>query len=380
MKIGFDGKRAMNNLTGLGNYSRYVIEMLAKENKNDNYIVYCYNYNKDSRLVSIEKKYDNLHLCLPKKRNNSSLWRSFFITKQLIKDNLDLYVGLSNELPLNIKNKGIKSIVIIHDLIYLAHKEYYNFFDRLFYNYKYKLSCKNADIIIAMSECTKQDIIKYYHIPQEKIKVIYQGCDDSFKKEATIEEKEKIRKKYNLPSKYILNVGSIERRKNALLIVKALKDLPTDLHLVIIGKRTKYTKQIEDFATNNNLNKRLHILEKVPFNDLPSLYQMAQVFVYPSFYEGFGIPILEAIHSSLPVIAAKGSCLEEVGGENSIYINPNDEKELCKKITEIIGNPTLKNDMITKSKEYIKKFSQEVQLEQYTDIIMSTKKNKEIFY
>lgn len=359
MKIGFDGKRAMNNNTGLGNYSRYVIEMLAKYGKNNEYLIYCYNYNKNSRLINIENNYNNMHLCLADKKINSSLWRSFFISNQLKKDNVDLYIGLSNELPLNIRKKHIKSAVVIHDLIYLTHKECYSFIDRIIYNYKYKHSCQNADIIIAISESTKKDIIKYYNIPEQKIKVIYQGCDDIFKKESTSEEKIIVRSKYNLPNKYVLNVGSIEKRKNALLIVKAMVNLPKDIHLVVVGKRTEYTKDIESFAMNNNFNSRLHILDNVEFNHLPTIYQMAEVFVYPSFYEGFGIPILEAINCSIPVIAAKGSCLEEAGGENCIYINPNDSQNLKEMIGKVINDSQLKQEMIMKSKDYIQKFSQD---------------------
>ena len=137
-----------------------------------------------------------------------------------------------------------------------------------------------------------------YHINPAKIDVIYQSCDDSFKTLLTTEEKEKIRKKYQLPKKYLLNLGTIEHRKNLLLIIKALPKVAENYPLVVVGKETAYIKLIKKEISNLGLENRVIFLKDIPFSDLPSIYQMASLFIYPSKYEGFGIPIIEALYSN----------------------------------------------------------------------------------
>ena len=310
----------------------------------------------------LTEKYPQLHLSYPAAsfwRKFSSLWRIFGITHQLEKENASIFHGLSNELPLNIHKSDIKSVVTIHDLIFLRYPQYYHFIDRKIYTYKFRKACENADKIIAISECTKRDIIQYFHIPTDKIEVVYQGCDPVFEHPIDNKKKEEVCAKYQLPARYILNVGSIEERKNALLIVQALAQLPQDIHLIIVGRRTTYTKKIEHFINEHSLTSRVHIMHNIPFGDLPAIYQSAEIFVYPSYFEGFGIPIIEALHSGVPVVAATGSCLEEAGGPDSIYVNPNNVDETIQVLKEILSNPSKKKLMIEKGKEFVKRFAAE---------------------
>jgi len=364
MKIGYDGKRAVQNFTGLGNYSRFILSILCRYHPQYNYLLYAPKERKNPSLDLILKQYPILKCILPDTdfwKKFSSIWRIWGISKQLQKENIDIFHGLSNELPLNIKGHNIKSIVTIHDLIFLRYPEYYHFIDRKIYTYKFRKACENADKIIAISECTKRDIINYFHISPDKISVIYQGCDDAFKKKITEKEKCIVREKYNLPTNYILNVGSIEERKNLLIILKALAHPQnSDIHLVAIGKRTKYTDQVEEFARQHNMVDRITILNKVPFEDLPALYQSADLFIYPSRFEGFGIPIIEAIHSGLPVIAATGSCLEEAGGPNSLYISPDDDESLAQAIYRILHDDHLREQMISQGIQYVERFDDKV--------------------
>lgn len=362
MRIGFDGKRAVQNNTGLGNYSRFIVDILSRFYKANEYVLYAPKP-KENKNLNIIIHRPNIRMVYPKSKfwkKFSSIWRVWGVNKQLQEDHLDIYHGLSNELPLSIKKSNVKSIVTIHDLIFLRYPQFYKWIDRLIYAYKFRKACENSDRIIAISEMTKRDIVDYFHIKEEKIDVVYQGCDPVFCQPVEEEIKALIRKKYDLPSQYILNVGSIESRKNLLLIVKALRHLPSNISLVAVGKRTAYTEEIEKFVTENKLDDRVLLLNKVPFSDLPAIYQNASLFVYPSFFEGFGIPIIEAIHSSLPVIAATGSCLEEAGGADSIYINPNNEKELAEKINLVLSSSELRQNMISKGKEYVKRFTDEV--------------------
>jgi glycosyltransferase involved in cell wall biosynthesis len=219
------------------------------------------------------------------------------------------------------------------------------------------LACEKADKIIAISECTKRDIVSFFHIPEEKIKVIYQSCHQIFKEEIPEEVKQATSEKYQLPSTFLLYVGSIEPRKNLLLAVKALKKLPENIHLVAIGKSTPYQSKVIAYARKSGLESRLHLKNSFPFEDLPIIYRLSSLFLYPSFFEGFGIPIVEALMSGVPVIAAKGSCLEEAGGPGSIYIDPENETELAGKIVEVLGDKSMAQEMIEAGKKYAKRFS-----------------------
>lgn len=354
LKIGFDGKRAANNLTGLGNYSRSLIEALASQFPQNQYLVYTPKV-KSARQIDNFFAKGNIELKLP--HNGAFLWRSLNILKDLVKDEVQIFHGLSHEIPFAIEHTRIKSVVTMHDLIFLRFPKYYKFIDRKLYEWKSKSACKRADRIIAISEKTKEDIIEFYGINPDKIEVIYQSCDDIFKSSFDESTLKRISLKYKLPEKFILNVGTIEERKNLKLIVEALKNVDDAYKLVVIGKRTGYFKSVEREIEKLGLKKRIIFLQNIPFTDLPGIYQLAKLFVYPSFYEGFGIPVIEALYSGLPTIAATGSCLEEAGGPNSIYIKPNDADGLALAINEVLKSPKLQAEMKSKGLEFVQKFN-----------------------
>lgn len=358
MKIGYDGKRAVRNMTGLGNYSRLVIESVGREYPDDRLIIYTSEMRENSRLNNI-RKLENVEFRLPEnseKRFGASVWRTWGITRRLQNDDIDLYHGLSNELPLNIRKSGVPSVVTIHDLIYRRLPYCYTAIDRRIYDFKYGESCRNADRIIAVSECTKRDIMELYGIDEEKIDVVYQGCDNSFRRHLGDEELNAIRNKYDLPSRFVLQVGTIERRKNAELSVRALAAIATDVKLVLVGKGGKYLEEIMRIAEQERVADRILHLANVPFTDLPGINQSAEVIVYPSRYEGFGIPVLEGLASRRPVIAAKGSCLEEAGGEKSIYVAPDDTKAMTDALNAVIRKEIDLSEMIACGERHSLKF------------------------
>ena len=371
MRIGFDGKRAVQNFTGLGNYSRYIVDILCQFDPENEYVLYAPKKRENKRLDKLTKQYQQLQLSYPTTsswKKLSPLWRVWGVTRQLEKEKIDIFHGLSNELPLNIHQSEVKSIVTIHDLIFLHYPQYYHSIDRKIYTYKFRKACENADKIIAISECTKRDIIEFFRIPADKIEVVYQGCDPSFIHPVAEEKKREVRAKYQLPDHYILNVGSIEERKNALSAVQALMMLPEQIHLVIVGRHTEYTDKVEHFIKENKLEERVHIISNVPFDDLPAFYQLAEIFVYPSRFEGFGIPIIEALYSGIPVVAATGSCLEEAGGPDSIYVHPDDIKGMADAFKQIYTDPERKKNMIEKGHSFAKRFSEEKQAEEILNI------------
>lgn len=376
MRIGFDAKRAAQNRTGLGNYSRFILELLTTYAPENKYLLYTPNPHKTDLLGDLAKKGIIRYPIDVFWKKLRSCWRVWGITNSIIKDNIQLFHGLSNELPLNISRaKKTKTIVTIHDLIFLRYPEYYSFIDRHIYTYKFKKACINADCIIAVSECTKQDIIHFFKIPEAKINVIYQGCDEQFKHPAEENTKKKIRDKYKLPEKYLLYVGSIESRKNLLLIAKALEYIKDPIDVIAIGKRTSYTQLVEDFLKEKGLEGRMRIYNNIPFHELPAFYQMATTFVYPSFFEGFGIPLLEALNSGVPAIGATGSCLEEAGGPYSLYIDPNKPEELAKAIECTLKDTELRKKMINKGKEYALRFEKRIIAEELLHIYNKTIKD-----
>lgn len=352
MRIGFDGKRMTQNFTGLGNYSRYLVRLLTKFYPENYYNSYAIKAPSTKLLITgVNYKY-------PGSKSIKSYWRSLGIIQNLKSDNIDVFHGLSNEIPFGLKNAGIQSVVTVHDLIFIRYPEYYALFDRIIYKLKLRYAISSADKIIAISNQTRKDLIHYFNVESDRIKVIYQNCDPIFFTKASVENKHKVQKKYNLPERYILNVGTIEERKNLLLVIKALKDIK-DIHLVVVGKDTPYSTRVKSYIMSHDLQQRVHFIKNADHSDLPAIYQSAQLFVYPSRFEGFGIPIVEALHSGIPVIAATGSCLEEAGGPGSIYIDPDDEASLARQINMVLGNSEQRNRMIRAGYDHVKNFSDE---------------------
>lgn len=375
MKIGFDGKRATNNLTGLGNYSRSLITQLAKFFPQNQYLVYTPKIKEHAQIRHF-LNIKNILTCLPNPR--VLFWRTVGIKKQLIKDQVTLYHGLSHEIPLGIHKSRIASVVTIHDLIFLKFPQYFGLIDRLIYKLKFSYACRHADRIIAISECTKRDIITYFHTDPDKIDVVYQSCDDSFKSTALAPLKTAVKLKHELHFKYILNVGTIEPRKNLLTLVQALPYINKDYKLIVVGKLTAYTDIVRQEAIRLGVDSRLVLFQNIPFNELPSFYQMASAFVYPSLYEGFGIPVIEALYSQVPVVAATGSCLEEAGGPDSKYVSPLDHMAMSAAVNEILDNQSLAEEMKAKGLAYVQKFNNEVISEEMMNVynhVLSTDQN-----
>jgi glycosyltransferase involved in cell wall biosynthesis len=332
MQIGFDAKRAFHNFSGLGNYSRLLIDSLSNLYPDNQYFLFSPKYNSHPSNVFADK--DNCNIITPSGINKwlpSSFWRSFFIANDINTRNIDVFHGLSGELP--ISTLTMPKIVTIHDVIFMRYPEYYASFDRKMYEKKFKYACKIADKIITVSKQTADDCIYFLGADAHKIEIAYQSCDPVF---FTQQKNNEISKKYDLPEKFILSIGTIEARKNLLNLVKALPLIDSEVQLVAIGGRTSYTELVEQYSKENRLSHRVKLMHNVPFSDFPALYSAASAFVYPSFFEGFGIPVLEALASGTPVAASEVSSLPEVGGEAALYFNPNSIDDMAEKINLLL--------------------------------------------
>lgn len=350
MKIAYDAKRFFQNASGLGNYSRDLIRILAKFYPENEY--FLLNKKQTDRGKEILESPD-VHF-IPVKGKFLARQNKMGIEAQ--NAGSEIFHGLSGELPLKWNKKTIKKIVTIHDLIFVRFPKYYSFFDRKIHFWKFKKAAKSADLVIAISEQTKRDIVHFLKIPESKIRVVYQGCHPSFKEDSTEEYLSVISEKFSLPHRFILNVGTIEERKNLLNIVKALKD--TGIPLVVVGKKTAYFKKIQKEIEKSNVE--VHFLEKVSMTELAAIYRLADIFIYPSLFEGFGIPIIEALYSKTPVITSNRSSLPEAGGSDSCYINPENISDIKAKIEFLWNNESERKRRAEKGFEYVQQFNDEV--------------------
>lgn len=361
MVVGFDGKRAVSNFTGLGNYSRFVIEALSRKYADEHYKVFAPKPKSNREFQALLN--DHTTDFYPRggvSKLIPSLWRSRLILNDLKRENVEIFHGLSGELPFGISRSGIKSVVTIHDLIFRRFPQYYKPIDRAIYDYKFRRACREADKIIAVSECTKRDVMSFYGIPGEKIVTVYQGCHPNFKAAPNEQLINKVRELYNLPTDFIVSVGTIEERKNLLHVVKAMKDVPENVHLIAVGRKTAYAQEIERYCNENGLSHRVRMIEKVPFEYLPSFYHAARLFVYTSRFEGFGIPIIEAISAGLTGVAATGSCLEEAGGDGVVYVNPDSPQEAAEAINKLLSDQEYRASLTAQGKEHIERFSPDI--------------------
>jgi len=366
MRVGYDAKRYFFNYTGLGNYSRDLVRILQSHYPEHEYILYTPKPIKEFVPAS------NLTLRSPEslfEKLISSYWRLKGISRVLSTDGIDLFHGLSGEIPLGLSKYGIKSVVTIHDLIFIRYPELYNAIDRKIYKQKMQSAAENADKIIAISEQTKSDIVEFLKIPAQKIQVIYQGCHPAFKKSISEETKEIVRKKYNLPNDFILNVGSIEPRKNAFQIVKAIQN--TEIPLVLIGKDTFYSEEIKAYISVNGLTRQVIFLKGISTEDLATIYSLAKIFVYPSKFEGFGIPIIEALYTKTPVITTKHGVFPEAGGPNSLYVDPENVYELSEVIQQVWMDTNLQQSMRESGYAYAQRFNDDVLAQQLMDLYLS---------
>ncbi len=371
MKIGFDAKRAFKNFTGLGNYSRFILKSLSQNFPGNNYLLYTPELKKSSAEVSFACQNSNQETITPtdfwKLPLVSGLWRSIFQGLMHRDRGLDIFHGLSNEIPL-LKNKATKYVVTVHDLLFCRYPELFNPIDVQIYKLKMARSCRAADQVIAVSEQTRQDLISYFRIAPSKIKVVYQGTHEIFQQDVDCEKILSVREKYVLPERYLLFVSTIDKRKNVQLILQALRESPNyDIPLVVVGRPTSYLKELRHYVSENGLEGKVSFLHDVTFEDLPAVYKMAHAFLYPSYFEGFGIPIIEAQRMGIPVITSTGSCFREAGGNGALYGAPDDPKELISNL-ELLNDEDIRETLIQNGYRNLRRFDQKVIADQLIEV------------
>ncbi|MGK0364858.1 MAG: glycosyltransferase involved in cell wall biosynthesis [Saprospiraceae bacterium] len=350
LKIGFDAKRLFNNRTGLGNYSRTLLDNLRRFQPDNEYVLFTPKVSENE----FGEKYAKEFPTVTPEKMSGTYWRSYGVGKDIEKEGIEVFHGLSNELPFRLE--GVKKVVTIHDLIFKRLPDTYPFLDRQVYDLKSRKSCRNADVVIAISESTKRDIIHYYGIKEQKIKVIYQACDAIYYEDTAVDKK--ILKKYNLPKNYLLSVGSIVERKNLLNTIKAIAELPKDLQipLVVVGKGKKYRQKVMSFLHSNRMESQIIWIENLTdIAELKQVYQNATTLLYPSEYEGFGLPVVEGLLCKTPVITSNISSLPEAAGDGALLVNPRSIEEIAGAMEKLLTDEVFAGEIVEKGYRYARK-------------------------
>jgi len=356
MKIGYDAKRLFTNFTGLGNYSRNLVSHYHRHYPEDELYLFSPKVIEDLRTKPFLED-TSYNIIQPK--GVKPLWRSLDIVKDIYLSGAQIYHGLSHELPLGISKLNIGKIVTMHDLIFKYFPQDYSWIDRQIYDRKWKHASMAADSIIAISEQTKSDLIHYYNVHPDKIKVIYQSADPVFSKTVHQEEMDASKKKYKIPDEYNLYVGSLISRKNLLSVIKAMIIIKEAdrIPLVVIGNGNNYRKKVINAAIEGGIGHLLLWLGSPPFEDFPSIYKGAQMMIYPSFHEGYGLPVVEAMLTGIPVITSNQSSLKEAGGDAAKLIDPQKPEELAAAMLQIQFDFNLRNEMVRKGSLHVEKLA-----------------------
>jgi glycosyltransferase involved in cell wall biosynthesis len=334
MNIGFDAKRVFHNATGLGNYSRDVLRVLHRLRPEHAYFAYTPRPGK----LPFELQGGRVEARGPRGllgRAIPALWRTRGVVADLRADGVRLFHGLSNELPLGLEQSGVASVVTIHDLIFERFPELYPPIDRRIYAVKARSAVRRADVVVAVSEQTKRDLVEIYGVDPARIRVVYQTCHEAFRAPVPEERLREVAARLSLPPRFLLAVGTLERRKNLLLALRAMERLPGAV-LVAVGRPTPYAEELVSFARARGLSDRVRLLSGISTPDLAAMYRLATIALYPSLFEGFGIPIIEALFSGTPVVTTQGGCFAEAGGPGSAYVDPHDADGLRDVIARLL--------------------------------------------
>ncbi len=364
LNIGYEAKRLFTNKTGLGNYGRTLVDAMAGIFPDNRYHLFT---PRTTHLFE-HSHYNNIVVHEPVKpihRLLSGLWRRRFMSNDFVPSGLDLFHGLSNELPSGINRKTMRTVVTVHDLIFERFPETYNFDERYVHRFKVKQACADADKVIAVSEQTKKDLIEYYRIPPEHIEVCYQSCREMFSLPVSVELVESVRERYNLPREFLLFVGSVTARKNLITLCRAAVLMGKNrLPIVVVGDGKKNKTEVQQYMATAGVESGLIFLNAssglaLADQDLPAIYHLASALVYPSIFEGFGIPLLEAMHCGTPVICSDNSSLPEVAGDAAAYFDATDPEALRDRIEKVCSDTDLRNSMRRKGFERTRLLSRE---------------------
>jgi len=370
MRIGIDIRTLMDKqYSGVSWYTFDLLtEILRQDEVNDYTLFYNSGHDISGRMPAFGKKIISTRY--PNKFFN------YFLQKTARRPKLDELCGRVDvfwqpHINFSSFSAGTKVILTVHDLSFLVFPEFFSWRKGVWHSFMgLKRLIDRADVIVAISESTKKDMIRFFPKAKDKIKVIYSGCGPEFLKIPRQDAKLlEIKKKYSLGDNFVLSIGTTEPRKNAAGLIKAFDKADLDgWQLVLAGasgwKNGLFHKALKEAKNKDNI-KLLGYIDK---EDRPYLYNLAGIFAYPSFYEGFGLPVLEAMACGTPVITSAVSSLPEITGDSALLVSPDNEEDLVIALKQLASSQVLRNYHSTKGLERAKKFSWQRTAEEYLAI------------
>lgn len=366
MRIGVDIRMIGKKRTGDEQVFFNLVKNLAQMDETNNYFLYTdrdpagdVNLAEEIKKLNLKDNLKIIYINSP----NRFWWNLWALPNYLRQNPVDVF-HTQYIAPFWLP-KNVKLVLTIHDISFNFYPQFVKYSDLLFLKTLIPRSLKTAAKIIAVSRFTKSEIEKYYRIPSEKIAVAPNGIDfDLFNRDIDRKKLEETRQKYKLPEKFILYIGTLQPRKNIPVLVEAMKIFyekynPQDIKLVIAGNRSahNFDPDIDESIKKYNLQDKIIFPGWIDEEDKPALYKLAGCFVFPSLYEGFGIPIVEAMAAGVPVVSSDKSSLPEAGRDGAVFANPEKPGEFAEKIHEVLSDENLRKNLIEKGKKAAKNFS-----------------------
>jgi len=359
MRICINASPAVHHVAGLGRYTQELMTALLAIDSENQYVAF-YNRPSEAKVDPPLDRIPHLTTNLPTKPWRFSALLAHFtrIPQDRMFPHVDLFHATDHLLP---RFSGVRSVFTLHDLVFRFYHETHKLLNRWFLTLMMPRFLKAADAVLAVSEWTKKDGVELYGLDEDRIRVIYEGVKPRFRP-ASAESMSALRQKYGIVEEFILSVGTIEPRKNLTSLLEAyrsLKDGQPELQLVIVGKKGWLYEGFFRRLRELGLEDEVIFPGFVPDDDLPPLYSAADLFVFPSLYEGFGLPVLEAMACGTPVVTSNASSLPEVVGDAAVLVDPNDVQALIRAMSAVLDNKELHGELRAKGPRQAAKFSWE---------------------
>jgi len=350
-RFGYDPKTGLPRRVGSGEYCFQLLLNLNKIDKKNNYIIYL----PQAPALDLPKESQNWHYKIIGPRK---MWTLFGLSLEFLlkRSKPDVFLSPTHYLPIF---SPYRSLISILDVSYLHFPQLFKSSDLNQLRNWTKFSLKKARGVFTISQASKDDIIKEYGVPGYKIAITYPGVKAGLKVDLDRLNMEDLKKKYAIKKDFVLYVGTLQPRKNVIRLIEAFSKLKNDVELVIVGRKGWLYEEILEAPKKYKIENKVKFLESVPDEDLPSFYENALCFVLPSLYEGFGLPVLEAMKYGCPVIASNVSSLPEAGGDAALYVDPENVDDIAKNLKLLIEDKILREKLVKKGYEQVKKFSWE---------------------
>lgn len=367
MRIGIDARVLEKKVTGIGRTLEGILRNIPDIDESIEFVLFTNSpihfHSKNCVTVVTNSNHTSYKLLSP-------LWIYYILPSYLHKHGIDLYFSPNYYLPPSLHKKNIKSIVVVHDVIHKVKPEFHPFVYNTYLDVMVKHTIAKSDCIITDSVSSKRDIIHHYKIENNKVEVIYPFAHDKFyPRELSAEEKAVLQRKYRLPNEFILFVGVIEARKNITGILKINKRLQArgrNIPIVLIGREGYGGHElINQISSESNIQ----YLQYVEDDDLPLIYNLSKVFLFPSHYEGFGYPPLEAMKSGIPVVSSNAGSLPEIIGSNIPMADPDDTDSFVNEIEKLLFQDEYYNELKLRGMERAKIFEMRKSLDKFISVI-----------